>query len=168
MATTKVKQTSKQVRIAGYNDIITRNKAKFKAGKSLTRKEFVALFNIPNITNKGSYKKVHLSNLRLVRAQTEINALMRENGLYLSSKDYYNEFYVRDKNYTKSVIERMSSGVDVNTTMASRMESSMTARVGKGTWGSYNKVPAKTVKNMQVTSVPTARHQQVIQRIKQL
>lgn len=140
--------TARDKRIALYNKIITKNKTKFKAGKSLSRKDFVALFGIQNIAHKGPYAKVHRANLRLVQAQNEINTLMQENGLYLSSKNYYSEFYVRDKDYTKAVIERMSDTVDTFDVKTQRILGAMENRVTAGTWGTYNKVTAKTNSNL--------------------
>ena len=166
MANSKIITSAKKQRLVAYNSIITTNKAKLKAGKTMSRVDFVALFGITKIVNKGSYAKVHRANLRLVQAQAEINALMAENGLYLSSRDYYNEFYVRDKNYTKHTIERFSNEVDVYSACTSRLEVNLTQRVTAGTWGRYNKLSAAKVDSIASKKPKSARHQQVIQRIK--
>jgi len=169
MANTKAvskSKTEKHKRLLAYNDVITKNKVKFKAGSKLTRAAFVNLFGIPGIVHKGSYQKVHRANLALVRAQTEINALMAENGLYVSSRDYYNEFYVRDKNYTKSTIERFSTEVDVFDACTTRLEVKMTSRVNAGTWGRYNKLSAPVIGSIVARKPGSERHKQLIERIK--
>ena len=163
MAKTK---TAKRLRLDSYNSVITKNKAKFKAGKSLSRADFVALFSIPGIVHKGQYQKVHRSNLTLVQAQTEINSLMAENGLYVSSKNYYTEFYVRDKDRTKHTIERFSTEVDVFSACTTRLESKMTERMDAGTWGRYNKLSASKIDSIVEDKEPSKRHKRVIERIK--
>lgn len=137
--------TLKKQRLHTYNRIITANKNKLKAGSKLTRADFVTLFGLTGIVNKGNYAKVHKANLRLVQAQNEINSLMEENGLYLSSRNYYGEFYVRDRKRTAAVVERHSREVDVFTAATTRLEATLVQRVSAGTWGRYNKVAAKTV-----------------------
>ena len=166
MANTKATKTAKRLRLESYNSVITKNKVKFKAGKGMSRADFVALFGIPNIVSKGQYQKVHKSNLALVQAQTEINSLMAENGLYMSSKNYYSEFYVRDKTYTKHTIERFSTEVDVFSACTTRLESKMTERMDAGTWGRYNKLSTSKIDAIVENKEPSKRHQRVIERIK--
>lgn len=161
-----MKLTKKQ-RLLAYNKTITSFKAKFKAGKVMTREDFVDLFNIPDIVHKGTYAEVHRSNLRLVQAQTEINVLMRENGLYLSSRDYYSEFYVRDMDYTKAAIKRLSANVDICNAYATRLEDRMVKRIKNGNWGTYNKVKPSYINNMGFPE-PSPRHKATIKRVKHI
>lgn len=137
--------TKKQQRLMAYNDVITKNKKRFKAGVTLTRNEFINLFGITGIVSRGNYKNVHRSNMKLVQAQTEINMLMRENGLNMRSSDYYSEFKVSDKERTKNTIVRYGAEVDRFNSCVSRLADTMEARVNKKTWGTYNRVPKKRV-----------------------
>jgi hypothetical protein len=159
--------TTKEQRLMRYNDIITKYKKYFKAGHSLTRKQFVQLFGISNIKHTGTYEEVHRSNLRLVSAQVEINMLMRENGLYLASSDYYQNFSVGTKERTKREVVRYSSEIDINNNCTTRLEDKLTSRVKAGTWGTYNKVPSGTIKRLSSYS-ETPRHTRTRVRVKQI
>jgi len=161
----KRKFTEKQLRLKRYNDVIVKNKKQFKAGQSLTRAELIKLFNIQIPQNNKSYEDEHKANLRLVAAQNELNLLMRENGLYLRSSDYYQNFHVVDKEQTKNQVIRYSSEVDVNRACTTRLESSLVNRVRAGTWGTYNKVSDDTIKNMSTTS-ESKRHKNTRIRVK--
>lgn len=148
--------TSKQLRLMRYNDIITLNKSLFKAGRVMSRKDFAKLFNIP-ITTSGKYEDIHRSNLRLMGAQQEINMLMRENGMYIQSRDYYSEFKVADINKTKDTVVRFSTEVDVYSSCTTRLEAKLKDRRQKKTWGTYNKVPTNVVEGL-TSYGPTRRH----------
>lgn len=157
--------TAKQQRLVQYNDIITRNKKLFKPGCTLSRKDFVALFAIQNIQTKGAYAKVHRSNLKLVQVQMEINMLMRENGLYLKSNDYYSSFSVAEKKQAKNTIIRYSAEVDINNYCTTRLENKLKERVTAGTWGTYKKVASGIIANMS-HNYKTLRHSATINRVK--
>ena len=113
--------TKKQLRLKKYNNIIVQNRKYFKSGVTLTRREFVKMFSIKGIVHKGNYKDVHKANLELVHTQAEINALMRENGLYLKSKDYYGEFSIANKTKVKSTVARFSKEIDVYSSCTDRL-----------------------------------------------
>jgi hypothetical protein len=157
--------TAKQQRLIRYNDIITTNKTLFKAGSTMTRDSFVFLFKIPDIVNTGTYEEVHRANLKLVRAQMEINRLMRENGLYLESNNYYNSFSVVKKPKTKKTIVRYSAEVDINNYCTTRLETKLQERVKAKTWGTYNKVSRGVILNMD-NNYKTERHKATINRVK--
>ena len=159
-----MKLTIKQQRLVDYNNIIVANLSKFRSGSSLCRKEFVKLFNITAIVNVGTYSQVHTSNLKLLQVQTELNVLMRENGLYLKSQDYYSKFLVLDKKATKTNIIRYSSEVDINTSCTTRLENRMKNRVSSKTWGHYSAVSTSSIQNL--AHVPSVRHSRTIQRVK--
>lgn len=156
--------TIKQQRLVAYNNIILANLKKFSTGSSVSRKKFVKMFNIPNIVHTGTYAKVHTSNLALLKAQTEINVLMRENGLYLKSQDYYTNFLVLDKKATKTNIIRYSSEVDINHSCTQRLENKMKTKVASKTWGEYSDVSTASIQNL--SHKPSARHTRTIQRVK--
>lgn len=157
--------TTKQQRLIDYNNTITTNKTLFKAGSTITRDSFVFLFKIPDIVNTGTYEEVHRSNLKLVRTQMEVNKLMRENGLYLESNNYYNSFTVVKKPKTKKTIVRYSAEVDINDYCTTRLEAKLQERVKAKTWGTYNKVSQGVILNMD-NNYKTARHKATINRVK--
>jgi hypothetical protein len=156
--------TKLEVRMNKYNDILTKNKYRLKAGQSMSRKDFTKLFEIPGVVHKGTYDKVQKANLNLVKAQSEINRLMSESGLYISSCDYYGKFYVRRKKETKNVVERMSSKVDTFDAKTERLLLAMEKRVAAGTWGTFNKVR----KTSQVANQQPERHTKVLKRLVQV
>ncbi|AGM47221.1 hypothetical protein AD45P2_00250 [Alteromonas phage vB_AmaP_AD45-P2] len=157
-------QTQKQLRLKRYNDIIAKNKKLFAAGSTLTRDKFVSLFAVPDVVTAGNYVDVQRSNLRLVTAQTEINMLMRENGLYIRSKDYYSSFHVVEKKQTKNVIARYSSEVDVNRHCVSRLEMSFANKVKSNNWGQYDQLTEQQILNLD-TAFVSRRHESVIKRL---
>jgi hypothetical protein len=157
--------TEKQLRLKKYNDIIVKNKKQFKAGQSLTRTQFIKLFQIPVKSTSKSYEEIHKDNLKLVAAQNELNLLMRENGLYLRSSDYYQNFHITDKERTKSQVLRYSSEVDINRACTTRLESNLVNRVRAGTWGTYNKLSDDTIKNLSNHS-ESKRHKNTRIRVK--
>lgn len=159
--------TAKQLRLQKYNNIILNNLQKFKAGASMTRADFVNLFNIPNIAITGSYKQIHRSNLKLVSVQVEINQLMRENGLYLQTEDYYTIFKVAPLKKTKSTVIRYSAEVDINHYCTSRLEAKLKQRVKAGTWGTYQNVFPSTIAKMGNKPI-TQRHATTINRVKSI
>jgi hypothetical protein len=156
--------TAKQQRLLDYNQIIVNNMSQFTSGSVLSRKKFVKLFNLKDIKNKGSYAKVHRSNLRLLKAQVEINQLMRESGLYIQSRDYYTSFQVLEKDSTKKAILRYSAEVDTNTACTNRLEDTMKSRVQSKTWGIYSNVSTQTIETMK-DKPKTLRHKRKIQRV---
>lgn len=160
-----MKLTKKQQRLVAYNDIITKNKSAFKAGMSMDRADFIAMFNIQGIVDKGKYKDIQNSNLRLVQAQSEINMLMRENGLCMKSKDYYSKFLVADKEATKNTIIRYSSEIDRYDDRAMDLENRMDARIQRKTWGTYNRVNAKLIPALGKFS-SSNRHENTKNRVK--
>jgi hypothetical protein len=122
------------------------------------------LFNIPNIAITGSYKQIHSSNLKLVSVQVEINQLMRENGLYLQTEDYYTVFKVAPLKKTKNTVIRYSAEVDINRYCTSRLEARLKQRVKAGTWGTYQSVPTATIARIGSSSV-SQRHATTINRV---
>jgi hypothetical protein len=156
--------TTKQLRLVTYNSIIVANLSKFSTGSVLSRVHFTKLFNIPNIMHTGTYSQVHSSNLKLLQAQMEINVLMRENGLYMKSKNYYDSFVVVDKKTTKNTIIRYSSEVDVYNSCTTRLENKMKTRVASKTWGSYSNVSTTSIQNL--SNKPSTRHTKTIKRVK--
>jgi hypothetical protein len=157
MATRKKQPTSKELRLMRFNDIITKNKKAFRAGKFLTKDAFVNLFRIDYDTGNGTYPEVHRANLKLVQYQTEINMLMRENGLYLRSEDYYEFFRIGNKDRVKTEVIRYSAEVDINRACTTRLENNLKTRVKAGTWGTYNRVPTSVIQQMSNYS-ETKRH----------
>ena len=161
----KITLTKAQQRLAQYNDIIANNKNLFKVGSTMDRKQFVKLFNIQNIKHTGSYQEIHRSNLKLVAVQQDVNKLMRENGLYFKSGDYYSHFSVAKKEPTKNTIIRYSSEVDINKNCTERLYAKMDQRVKAGTWGKYNKLNSQAISHIG-NYKPTARHVNTINRVK--
>lgn len=158
--------TDLQQRLVDYNNILTCNKGLFKAGRSISRDTFINLFGVEDIVNVGTYEELQKSNLKLVSVQKEINMLMRENGLYLKSKNYYKEFKVVEKGPTTGEILRYSGGVDVFTGCTNRLADKMEERLGKNTWGHYNKVPAKDIAQLPMYST-SRRHNKMYKRVTQ-
>lgn len=134
------KITKRQQRLIDFDNIITKNKTLFKAGSTISRADLVKLFSIPKIYNTGSYAKVHRSNLKLVAVQMDINWLMRANGLYLKSKNYYNEFHVCEKEPTKNTIVRYAGEAEIQESCEVQLDRGMVTRLSAGTWGTYNRV----------------------------
>ena len=167
MATKKKALTKKQLRLLRYNDIIVKNKKLFKAGQYLTRDAFIRLFNIQGVVSSGTYEEMHRSNLKLVTAQTEINMLMRENGLYIASEDYYQFFNVVNKDRVKAEVVRYSAGIDINNACTGRLEAKLKTRTQANTWGVYNKVPRSEIERMG-NYKETVRHTRVKKRVSQI
>lgn len=164
----KVKLTTAQQRkLAYYNDIITRNKAQFAAGQSMTRQDFVNMFGLVNIVNQGTAKQITESNLALVNAYTTINMLMRENGLVIKSRDYYSFFDVLTKPSTKNELERMSDKIDRVTAKTERFVDKMEQRVQAKTWRTYNRVPTQDILTLGKYN-NTRRHGKVLKRVQVL
>lgn len=159
------KLTKKQTRLKLYNDIIVQNRKHFKSGITLTRRQFVKMFNIKGIVHKGNFKDVHKANLELVHVQAEVNTLMRENGLYLKSKDYYSEFSIATKTKVKSTVARFSKEVDVYSACADRLISNVEKRTTAGTWGTYRKVPLYTIAKLGEIR-DSKRHLRTITRLR--
>jgi hypothetical protein len=159
--------TAKQKRLSFYNDILTYNKSLFRAGRSISRRDFVKLFNISNIVHNGTYEEIQRANLALVAAQQEINMLMRENGLYMKSENYYGSFKVVEKDNTKNTILRYSGGVDVFNGCTSRLEVKMKERVNANTWGRYNRVSQSVIAQMPLYQEST-RHKRARIRVSQI
>jgi len=140
--------TKKQQRLVKYNDIITRNKKYFKTGQYFTRDAFIRMFEL-GLPSEGDYKTMTKANLDLVQAQTEINLLMRENGLYIRSADYYSEFHVAEKAKTKRTVLRYRKESEVMGSCNSRLKGCMQERINAGTWGTYNKVSIDRIRGMK-------------------
>lgn len=157
--------TKKQLRLKTYNDIIDKNKNNLKPGTTLDRDEFAKLFKMGKVPSSGNYRDVHRANLRLVGVQAEVNMLLRENGLYMKSSNYYGEFTVVTKELVKSTVERFSREVDVYSACTSRLIDNVDSRSSAGTWGTYSSVPVSTIATMgQVT--PSLRHTRTVSRLK--
>jgi len=140
--------TKKQQRMIKYNEIIAKNKTAFKAGKFFTRNDFIKIFELV-IPSTGTHKEMTKANLDLVQAQAEINMLMRENGLYIRSRDYYSEFHVSEKAKTKRTVLRYRKESDVMDHCGDRLKACMGQRIKAGTWGTYNKVPISRIRGMR-------------------
>ena len=161
--------TEKQIRMLGFNDVIAKNKAKFIPGKKFTRKQFIKLFKLTSIVDGKTIPEMMRSNLDLVSFQTEINKLMRENGLYIASKNYYTEFHVAPINKTKDTVVRYSAEVDINRICTNRLEDRLTARVKNNTWGNYNKLPRPLVLALASRNGSlSTRHDHVVERMSDL
>lgn len=163
--TKAIQLTPKQLRLDHYNRVITKNKSKFKTGSTFSRDDLVQLFNVQDIVNTGNYVDIQRSNLKLVTVQMEINMLMRENGLYLASKNYYSQFTVLKKKATKKTVIRYSAEVDINKVCTTRLEAKLKERVTNNTWGTYNKVSTARISTMGSTT-PSIRHERTINRVK--
>ena len=157
------KVTSPKVqRLSAYNDIICKNRFKFKAGFIFNRDEFIDAFGLTGIPKKGNYATMHRGNLKLVSAQQEINTLLRESGMYLKSSHYYSLFTICEKERTKGEVKRYSTSVDRNEATTDRLVDCMEAR-GKR-WGTYLKVPKRNIASLN-NHQPTARHEKVKTRL---
>jgi len=163
---TKKQPSKKQLRLMMFNDIITKNKKAFRSGKFLTKDAFIKLFRINYNTGSGTYAEIHRANLKLVQYQTEINMLMRENGLYLRSEDYYEFFRIGNKDRVKTEVIRYSAEVDINRACTTRLENNLKTRVKAGTWGTYNRVPNSVIEQMDTYS-ETKRHIKTKHRVTQ-
>jgi len=157
--------TIKQLRLQKYNDIISRNRAKFAAGRTLSRTEFIKMFALVGDSPNGTYADMHRFNLKLVTAQMDVNALLRENGLYMKSRDYYSEFSIAKKDTTKNTVIRYSAEVDINSHCTTRLEAKLKARTDDGTWGTYRKVSQAAISRMG-SKVGSIRHVNTINRVK--
>lgn len=157
--------TVKQLRLKNYNDIIVLNRKKFKSGLTLTRRQFVKMFGIKGVVHKGNFKDVHKSNLYLVKVQVEINTLMRENGMYLKSKDYYGEFTIVSKAKVKSTVARFSKEVDVYSSCTTRLIDNVEKRTNAGTWGTYRRVPLHAISRLGSVN-DSKRHVDTITRLR--
>lgn len=162
----KAKLSKHDQLLRDYDDVLTKNKKLFKAGCMISRKDLVTLFGVQGDVTTGSYKRQHKANLRLVRVQNTINYLMRANGLYLKSKDYYSEFHVCQKDQTKSVIVRYAAGVDTQDSCEVQLDTGMITRLNAGTWGTYNRVyhgnkatnPAPAPKGQEARAINRVKH----------
>lgn len=117
--------------------IITANSSMFSAGNVMSQQDLVKLFNIKGVKTTGSYKELHRSNLVVMTMVQHINKLMRANGLYLASKDYYTEFHVKEKKATRNTVVRYSAQVEKNESCEVQLETAMVQRLKAGTWGHY-------------------------------
>ena len=159
------KITAKKLRLQAYNKIIARNKKLFQQGKSISCETFANLFGLEDIVTVGTYKELHRSNLRLVTLQNELNLLMRENGLYIHSTNYYTTFTVSERNVAKSTAIRYSSTVDVAKSCTQRLSDNYIQRVKDDTWGTYNKLSVAQIDDL-LEPVTSTRHERVKSRIK--
>ncbi len=159
--------TLKQQRLANINTILVNNSAVIQSGLTLSREEFIELFDIEDVVNIGDYQKVHRSNLKLLSMQTDINLLLRESGLYMTSEEYYSYFHIMEKENTKQTILRYSSEVDICKTSTDNLENCMVSRTKSKTWGHYANVSTETIKS--ITKKPkSVRHIRKINRLKGL
>lgn len=133
-------------RLKEINQIITANKQKFKSGKIFTAEEFGFMFGYYGVTTRGSYKAMQKSNLKLVAIQGDVNKLMRENGLYLRSRNYYSFFEVCDIKQTKNTVLRYRAEADNTSTYNQDLLSNLQMRHDKDNWGTYNKVAVDRIK----------------------
>lgn len=147
--------TTKQQLLVDYDNIITKNKKHFKVGQRFTRNDFIKMFSL-NLPSSGTYKVMHRANLKLVQVQNMVNMLMRENGLYIKSEDYYNEFVVVEKDATKDTILRYRKESETYLDCNARLSASMGSRIKAGTWGTYNKVGVTRITNMNEYQPSTA------------
>jgi hypothetical protein len=147
----KVALTQKHLRLQQYNQILTSSKKLFKPGSTFTRDQFVKLFalSIPATSFLTSFKAHQRANLTLVKAQAEINYLLRQSGLNMKSCDYYNSFYIQSKEGTKNTILNMLEKSEVHAANNTVMVERLKARVTRNNWGTYNKVPQKTISRLK-------------------
>lgn len=154
--------SARNQRLTNYNNIISKNRTKYKAGFRFSRDEFIDAFGLTGIPKRGNYPTMHKGNLKLVAAQQEINELLRESGMYLKSSNYYSEFMITKKEPTKGEITRYSSAVDRNEASAQRLADRMEARGSR--WGTYLKVPTRNIASLGSYEL-SERHKKVITRI---
>lgn len=159
----KTKATSKRIqRLTSYNNIISKNRSKYKAGFRFSRDEFISAFGLPAFPKRGNYATMHKASLKLVAAQQEINELLRESGMYLKSTNYYSEFVITKKEPTKGEITRYSAAVDRNEACTARLADKMEERGSR--WGTYLKVPARQIASLGKFEA-TERHEAVKTRL---
>lgn len=140
------KGDAKLKRLKEINQIITANKHKFKTGNVFTAEEFGFMFGYYGVTTKGSYKNVQRSNLKLVSIQGDVNQLMRENGLYLRSRNYYSFFEVCDIEKTKNTVLRYRAEADNTAVYNQDLLNTLQMRHSNNNWGTYNKVTVGRIK----------------------
>ncbi len=159
----KTKAVSARVaRLTSYNNIISKNRSKYKAGFIFSRDEFISAFGLTGIPKRGNYPTMHKGNLKLLAAQQEINELLRESGMYMKSSNYYSEFVITKKEPTKGEITRYSAAVDRNEACTERLTDKMEERGTR--WGSYLKVPARNIASLGKFK-QTDRHERVKTRL---
>jgi hypothetical protein len=163
---------TKRLSLLAVDKILSANRKRLRPGKVLSRAEFVSMLQLSDIQKnpkaKGSYVDLHRENMKLVAEQQRVNKLMRLNGLYLKSKDYYSEFEVCSKDDTKGTIVRYAGQVDRNVVCEETLDSHMVSRLVSGTWSTYNRVLTNKGQRKyfaQPTST-TVREETAIKRVK--
>ena len=155
---------ARQKKLIEYNKIITQNKKLFKTGSKISRFKFASIFKVKGIRGKRTPQEYMSASLELVKTQTLANVLMRENGLYIRSKNYYSSFEVAELPKTKNTVVRYSAEVEINSVCTKRLETKLTERENEGTWGYYRSVPKNQILRM-TGRASSPRHEGVCQRM---
>lgn len=139
-----MKLTKRMQRLLDYDRIMATSRKHFRAGSYLSRDQLITMFNLQGVSKlghmNGTYAEQHRENLRLVAVQQDINHLLRANGLYMRSMDYYTSFQICRKEQTKNTIVRYAGQIERNDSCEVQLDAGMVQRVQAGTWGTYNRV----------------------------
>lgn len=99
--------------VTAMNNLISSNKSSFKAGSTMSCKDFLSLaaqisgLNAPTFTAKpANPAKYHL---QIVAAYTKFNKLLAARGLVIKAKNYYSSFEVVDSSRVTAEVERISA-----------------------------------------------------------
>jgi hypothetical protein len=165
-----LKLTAGKQRRVDYDKTISANRAKFRAGKVLTRSDIISIFNVagvaPVMPKTGSYVRMHKENLKLMAVQAEVNNLLRSNGLYMKSSGYYTCFEICIRKDTKNTIIRYSAQADTNEVCEITLEAGYVSRTNSGTWGSYNRVYNNAGVKKAIVAVSPTREDNARNRVK--
>lgn len=139
------KLTKKQMRLFLYNETIAKHKKLFKVGAFITRQQFTTMFRLEGIVSTGSYEEILHSNMKLMNAQAEINSLMKENGMILTSENYYSFFRVMSQAETKKTILTTSKRIDRNIAHVDRLTDKLVDKAKDGSWGEYTEITSSAI-----------------------
>ena len=99
--------------VTAMNNLISANKASFKAGSTMSAKDFLSLAAQISGLNAPAYSanpsNVSKYNLQIVGAYTKFNKLLAARGLVIKAKDYYSSFTIVDSSRVTAEVERISA-----------------------------------------------------------
>lgn len=99
--------------VVAMNNLIASNKASFKAGTTMSCKDFLSLASQVTGLNAPAYQakpaNITKYNLQIVAAYTKFNKLLAARGLVIKAKNYYSSFEVVDSSRVTAEVERISA-----------------------------------------------------------
>ena len=125
-----------------YNDLITSNKAMFKAGSKFNSTQLYKLLKLtPPASN--DYVSQHKFKLKLTHHTIKINSLLALRGLRIASKHYYSEFEVVKKPKVKVTVTNYENKSKIMDNTAHRLERG--AAIYKSNWRALGPVELQRV-----------------------